>query len=96
MRTSSALETRDELKKDSVDAIAKIALIPLHFSGVFLTLVEQKSFHDVGSDGVAWEVQVSVSEGFQNTETSFSEGSCERNFEFKNSLLMSSIIRDLP
>lgn len=66
MRAPPALETRDELKKDAVDAIAERALIPLQLAGVLFALVQQQRLHDVRRHWIAGKIQVTVPERLQD------------------------------
>jgi hypothetical protein len=69
VRTPPALEAGDELEEDAVDAVADASLVPLALPGVFFALVEKKCLEVVAADGVAGQVQVSVSKRLQDAET---------------------------
>jgi hypothetical protein len=69
VRTALALQTRDQLEEDAVDPVGDARLVPLRFARVFFALVQEQGFHVVAGDGVAGQVQVSVSERLQDAET---------------------------
>lgn len=67
--TATALQTRDQLQQDPVDAVAEARLVPLDLSGMLLALVQQKRLDMVGGDGVPGEVQMTVSQCLEDAET---------------------------
>jgi len=58
--TSAALQTRDELQEDAIDAIAQTTLVPLNFAWMLLALVQQQRLHDIRRDWIARQIQVTI------------------------------------
>ena len=69
MRASPVLEAGDGLQKNAVDPVSQARFIPLSFARVFLALVQKQGFEMVRGDGLASNVEVAVTQGFEGAET---------------------------
>jgi hypothetical protein len=68
VRAAAALQTRDELQENAIDAVAETALVPLNLAGVFFALVQQQRLHVVRVDRVAGQVEVAVAQRLERAE----------------------------
>lgn len=74
VRTPTALQTRNELHVDAVDAIGEAIVLPFHFAWMLFAFVEQEGLHVIGGDWIAGQVKVAVAERLQDAETAATTG----------------------
>lgn len=94
VRTPTALQTRDELQKDSVDAVPQTHFLPLGVTRMLLALVEEQSLHVVLVNGRSRQVEVSVAQCLEHRETLLATTTLHkesgRHFELTRSLTHAS------
>lgn len=53
--TSPTLETLNQLEENPIYTVTKARVVPIFLIRMFLTFLEEKSLHVIGSDRVTWK-----------------------------------------
>lgn len=83
VRTATALQARDQLQEDAVDAIRNAILLPLHLPRMLFALVEQQSFQMIRCDGIARQIQMTITQCLQYAKAATATGTCKGKEEYR-------------
>lgn len=77
VRTATTLQARDQLQENAIDAIRNAILLPFHFPGMLLALVEQQRFQMIRRYGITGQIQVTITQRLQYAKAATATGTCK-------------------